>query len=142
MIKPPMGKTLVKTIAVIGCIFCCLHVVAQKKNSAFQLDMRKAASPISIDGNESDAAWADATPADNFRMVLPMDTSLAKVNTVVKMTYDNNNIYIVAICYYAVQGPNMVESLRRDFTFGKNDNFIFFLDPFDDQVNGFTFGAN
>ncbi len=36
----------------------------------------------------------------------------------------------------------MVESLRRDFTFGKNDNFLLFMDPFDDQTNGFTFGAN
>ena len=36
----------------------------------------------------------------------------------------------------------MVESLRRDFNFSKNDNFIFFIDPFDDRTNGFTFGAN
>ena len=36
----------------------------------------------------------------------------------------------------------MVESLRRDFAFGKNDNFLLFMDPFDDQTNGFTFGAN
>ena len=36
----------------------------------------------------------------------------------------------------------MVESLRRDFNFGRNDNFIFFMDPFDDQINGFSFGAN
>ena len=36
----------------------------------------------------------------------------------------------------------MVESLRRDFVFGKNDNFIFFLDPFNDLTNGYTFGAN
>ena len=36
----------------------------------------------------------------------------------------------------------MVESLRRDFNFGKNDNFIFFLDPFNDLTNGYTFGAN
>jgi hypothetical protein len=36
----------------------------------------------------------------------------------------------------------MVESLRRDFNFGKNDNFLLFMDPFDDQTNGFSFGAN
>jgi hypothetical protein len=36
----------------------------------------------------------------------------------------------------------MVESLRRDFSFGKNDNFLLFMDPFEDQTNGFSFGAN
>jgi hypothetical protein len=36
----------------------------------------------------------------------------------------------------------MVESLRRDFSFLKNDNFIFFMDPFEDQTSGFTFGTN
>lgn len=137
-----MAKKLLQTIAIICCLSACLHATAQKKNSAYQLSIKSAASPVTVDGNEDDAAWANAATANNFHMVLPMDTSLAKVNTVVKMCYDNNNIYIVAICYYAVQGPNMVESLRRDFTFGKNDNFIFFLDPFDDQLNGFTFGSN
>ena len=75
-------------------------------------------------------------------MVLPMDTSKANVPTEVKMTYDDHNLYIIAICYKTMPGANMVESLRRDFGFSKNDNFIFFIDPFDDQTNGFTFGAN
>ena len=76
-------------------------------------------------------------------MVLPMDTSRALVNTEVKMTYDRDNLYIIAIYYLPVKSaPFMVESLRRDFNFWKNDNFIFFLDPFNDLTNGYTFGAN
>lgn len=89
-----------------------------------------------------DAAWAKADPADHFFMVLPMDTSAALVTTEVRMCYDEHTIYIIAVCYKKIGGPDMVESLRRDFNFGKNDNFIFFIDPFDDQTNGFTFGAN
>ena len=65
-------------------------------------------------------------------MVLPMDTSLAQVNTLVKMTYDAHHIYLLAICYNERPGPYMVESLRRDFAFLKNDNFLLFMDPFDD----------
>ena len=76
-------------------------------------------------------------------MVLPMDTDRAKVRTDVRMTYDDHNLYLSAICYYGdIPGPYMVESLRRDWAFGNNDNFIFFLDTFDDQTNGFTFGVN
>ena len=90
----------------------------------------------------NETVWQEAEPANNFFMVLPMDTSKAKVPTEVRMTYDDKNIYIIAVCYLVKPGPYMVESLRRDFVFGKNDNFIFFIDPFDDLTNGFTFGAN
>jgi hypothetical protein len=58
------------------------------------------------------------------------------------MAYDDRNIYLSAVCYHALPGPYYVESLRRDFAFGKNDNFLLFIDPFDDQTNGFSFGAN
>ncbi|MBL7857662.1 MAG: carbohydrate binding family 9 domain-containing protein [Cyclobacteriaceae bacterium] len=89
-----------------------------------------------------EASWAEAETATDFYMVLPMDTSRAKVRTEVRMTYDDENLYLIAICHHAVSGPYMVESLRRDFNFGKNDNFLLFMDPFDDQTNGFSFGAN
>ncbi len=87
-------------------------------------------------------AWQDAEVAKNFHMVLPMDTSFAKVPTEIRMAYDQNNIYILAVCYKTVPGPNMVESLKRDFSFLKNDNFIFFMDTFNDQTNGYSFGSN
>lgn len=89
-----------------------------------------------------EAAWQDAEVASDFFMVLPMDTSHAKVRTDVRMTYDNENLYLIAVSYHGISGQYMVESLRRDFVFGKNDNFLLFMDPFDDQTNGFSFGAN
>ena len=87
-------------------------------------------------------AWQEAAVAKDFYMMLPMDTSYAKVRTEVRMTYDKHNIYIIATNYNGMPGPYMVESLRRDFNFVKNDNFLLFLDTFDDQTNGFSFGAN
>jgi hypothetical protein len=124
--------------------FCFFTVIlfAQKKNQNFQYHIRKATSPIRIDGVMDEQAWKDADVAKNFWMVLPMDTSLAKVHTEVRMAYDQDNIYIIAECFKTVAGPNMVESLKRDFGFQKNDNFIFFMDTYNDQTNGFTFGAN
>ena len=96
-----------------------------------------------IDGSAHEPAWDSAEVVSNFWMVLPMDTGRAKVRTDVRMAYDDHQLYLSAICYYGdVPGPYMVESLKRDWSFGKNDNFIFFLDTFDDQTNGFTFGVN
>lgn len=116
--------------------------MAQKKNESYQIHISKSTSPIRIDGVMDEATWHQAEAADNFFMVLPMDTSMARVKTQVRMSYDNQNLYLIATCFHAVPGPYYVESLRRDFVFGKNDNFLLFMDPFDDQTNGFSFGAN
>jgi len=114
---------------------------AQKKNNSYQVHMHRATSTIVIDGVMNEPAWDQAETATDFFMVLPMDTSRARVRTDVKMTYDKNNLYLIAICYHEPR-QYMVESLRRDFVFGKNDNFLVFIDPFDDLTYGFSFGAN
>lgn len=114
----------------------------QKPNKSYRLEIRKASSPINIDGAMTEEAWKDADVARHFYMVLPMDTSYADVRTDVRMTYDDENLYLLAVCYKPDRGPNVVESLRRDFNFGSNDNFLVFIDPFNDQTNGFSFGAN
>jgi hypothetical protein len=116
---------------------------AQKKNAEYQLRIRRAPSLIVVDGSAHEPAWSSADVATDFWMVLPMDTDRAKVRTDVRMAYDDRNLYLSAICYHGyVPGPYIVESLRRDWAFGNNDNFIFFLDTFNDLTNGYTFGVN
>jgi hypothetical protein len=120
-----------------------LYSLAQKKNESYQIHISRATSPIVLDGVIDEPAWQSAEVANNFWMVLPMDTSRANVRTDVRMAYDAQHIYLSAVCYHGdVEGPYMVESLRRDWSFTKNDNFIVFMDTFDDQTNGFTFGTN
>ena len=131
-----------KPFLVLMALFLCLSLKAQKKNEAFQLAIKSATSPINIDGIMDEVAWLEADVAADFFMVLPMDTSAAKVRTEVRMTYDQQNLYLIATCFHLLPGRYFVESLRRDFAFGKNDNFLLFMDTFDDQTNGFSFGAN
>jgi len=118
-----------------------INALAQKKNAQYELKIRPISSEIKIDGIMNEKAWQDADLASKFFMVQPMDTSYAQIRTDVKMSYDKDFLYIIAICYHE-PGPYFVESLRRDFAFGKNDNFLIFMDPFDDQTNGFSFGSN
>ncbi len=117
-------------------------LLAQKKNALFQYHIHKASSVIQINGVPDELAWRDAEVVTDFYMVLPMDTSRAKVRTDVSMTYDKENLYLLAICYNPDNTRLMVESLRRDFAFLKNDNFLVFIDPFEDQTTGFAFGTN
>jgi hypothetical protein len=131
------------TFAILLLFTGCFPLLAQKKNEQYQLHISRATSPVIIDGTVDEPAWQAAEVATNFWMVLPMDTSRANVRTEVRMTYDDHQMYLSAVCYHgSVEGPYIVESLRRDWSFTKNDNFIFFMDTFDDQTNGFTFGTN
>ncbi|MFN5422473.1 MAG: DUF5916 domain-containing protein [bacterium] len=132
-------KKIVLTLLVLWIIPQFLF--SQRKNDAFTYHITKTSQPIAIDG-AIDQHWAEHESAENFFMVLPMDTSKAQVRTEIKMSYDNHQIYIIAICYKPNDNPYMVESLKRDFTFGKNDNLLLFMDPFNDQTNGFSFGSN
>lgn len=116
-------------------------VLSQRKNEEYKYFIKKTVAPIEIDG-VIDPAWSAAQTATNFNMVLPMDTSKSFVRTEVKMAYDSSGIYIITINYIDPGQKFMVESLKRDFNFGKNDNFLLFMDPFNDQTNGFTFGSN
>ena len=119
-----------------------LTTLAQKKNDNFRLHIRKTTKPVVIDGIGDDEVWKETEVARDFFMVLPMDKDKAKEPSEIRMTYDEENIYLLATFYNATKAPNIVESLRRDFSFGKNDNFLLFLDPFNNKTTGFTFGSN
>ena len=140
----PNASAAFLTLALWACLFPGAgNAAAGRQNEEYQLHIHRATSPIVIDGSAHERAWDSAEVVSDFWMVLPMDTDRAKVRTDVRMTYDDRALYLSAICYHGdVQGPYMVESLKRDWAFGNNDNFIFFLDTFDDQTNGFTFGVN
>jgi hypothetical protein len=117
-------------------------VFSQKKNATFEYHIHKTGDPVAIDGDPNDPAWRQAELVSGFFQVLPMDTGKANVLTEVRMLFDEENLYLLAVNHDKSDGSWMVESLRRDFNFGKNDNFLLALDPFDDQINGYTFGAN
>ncbi len=125
-------------------LLVALPALAQRKNADYQYQIERAVAPVVIDGSVDEAAWQATQLASDFWMVLPMDTSRARVRTDVRMTYDDRNLYLSAVCFYSdLPGkPYVVESRRRDWNFGRNDNFILFMDTFDDQTNGFAFGTN
>ena len=115
---------------------------AQKKNADYKLHIRKTNATITIDGVIDEQAWKETDVAKDFFMVLPEDTGKAEQFSEVRMCYDDKHIYLAATFYHNPPGPYYVESLRRDFSFGKNDNFLIFIDPFNNQTTGFSFGAN
>lgn len=120
-----------------GSLFC------QKVNSDFRLFIKKTEEVITIDGRLEEVTWKNAQVADDFFMITPVDTGKAKQFSEVRMAYDDENIYLSVIFYNnEIKGKYTAESLKRDFSFGKNDNFLIALDPFNNMTTGFSFGLN
>lgn len=126
---------------ILACLFSIgLHAVAQE--TAPSLHISKAKTNIIIDGNLSEEDWITAELANEFNQQFPYDSSKAQTKTEVRVTYDDNNIYIGAICYDEFGGDYVIQSLKRDFSYPISDAFAVFIDPFNDQTNGFSFAVN
>ncbi len=117
----------------------CSGIVALSQNKpGKELSIRKATSPIQLDGVLNEQDWQSASVASGFYLNFPVDSIPPTFQSEVKVTFDETNLYIGIVCYDD-STPNVVQSLRRDFDWGTNDNFGIFFDPYNDYTNGFYF---
>jgi hypothetical protein len=108
----------------------------------YRIKISETKSTINIDGIPDEPVWLSADKASHFRRVLPTDTGYAAAQTEVRVIYTETTLYVAVVCFDPTPGKRPVESLRRDFSFMKNDNFIVFIDTYNDQTNGFAFGIS
>ena len=124
-------------------ILLAFTATAQKINESFQFHIKPATSKITIDGILDDEAWKNTDVAKDFWLKFPTDTARANFQTEVRMTHDDNFLYIAAICFKANDGKSAtVESMKRDYAVSNNECFQIIIEPFNDLTNGFIFGVN
>ena len=135
-----MLKNLIKLL-----FFCCLplHLLGQINLENYRLSIKKTQESIKIDGILDETTWKDAEVAKDFFMITPVDSGKATQLSEARVSFDEENLYIAIIFFNtSIQGDYVIESLKRDFSFGKNDNFLVAIDPFNNQNTGFAFGLN
>lgn len=119
------------------------NLYSQKINQDFKIHPKKISQKIKIDGLINENAWKDADVAKNFFMITPTDGKKAQQESEVRILYDEKYMYFGIIFFNnSIKGDYAVESLKRDFSFNKNDNLLIAIDPFNNQTTGFTFGLN
>lgn len=106
----------------------------------YKIGTVKNEGDIKIDGVLDEQVWRSAEKAVNFQRVEPTDTGFAMAQTEVQVSYNTKTLFFSITCFDPTAGKRPVESLRPDFTFYKNDNFLLFMDTFNDQTTGFSFG--
>ena len=128
---------------VVSILLTANYTSAQINFEDFQIEIKKTNEPIVIDGILNENTWKEASVGKDFFMITPIDTGKATQFSEARVAFDDEFLYISIIFFNnAVQGDYVVESLQRDFSFGKNDNFLVALDPFNNQSTGFAFGLN
>jgi hypothetical protein len=133
-----------ETIMMVSFLFLGLHgVMGQKINQDYVLKINKTDERIILDGQLNETVWETTHVAGDFSMILPQDDRKATQHSEVRVTYDDKNLYIAVIFFNnTIKGDYVVESYKRDFSFGKNDNFLVAIDPFNNTTTGFAFGLN
>ena len=126
-----------------GLICSALTVFGQTTASEldYSLRIRKAQSPIKLDGMLDEPAWMNADSTGDFYLNAPFDTSFASLQTKVRVTFDDKFIYVAAICMQP-RSSYTIQSLKRDFGPGTTDLVIVNIDPFQDKLNGFHFAVS
>ena len=83
---------------------------------AQSITIKKASGKIKLDAIIDEPDWQNADVANNFQQYFPTDTAKAKSKTEVRLTYDDQFIYISAKMYNLKNVREYVTpSLRRDF---------------------------
>jgi len=127
----------------VGLLYSVLVQAGEVPNKEnYFLVIHKSKQNIQLDGILSEEAWMLADSTIPFYQNFPFDSSFAQTLTRVKVTYDETYLYIGAICFDSMPGNYTVQTLKRDFAYGKNDAFALYIDPFMDGTNGFCFAVS
>jgi hypothetical protein len=96
-----------------------------------------------IDGRIiDDPVWQQVIPFGDLRQTLPSYGAPASEQTDIRIGFDEDHIYISAICYDSSPSTLVVTDGRRDASLDAMDAFLFILDTYHDRQNGFVFGTN
>lgn len=120
----------------------CFITASFSQQEVRTIHIRKTSEKIVIDGDLKENTWTDCERSSSFCQNFPYDTSLAVTKTEVMLSYDEDYLYVAAICYDSLDGKYVIQSLKRDFSYPVSDAFVVTIDPFSDKQNGFSFGVN
>ena len=97
-----------------------------------------AEAPV-IDGDLSDEAWAKAAVIDDFRQRSPNPYEAGTERTVVRILYDENNLYFSFYAYDSTPDQIVARNMQRDGQAFTSDSVMIFLDPGQTRRNAYNF---
>ena len=106
----------------------------------YSIHIKASPSTIILDGILEEEAWQTAELATDFWQKQPRDDVKAGLRTEMKLTYDDNFLYVGAVCFDSIN--HVISTLKRDVGFWDGDAVGVTLDPLNEATTGFMFGTN
>jgi len=111
---------------------------------AARLEVRRATSPIRVDGVLDEAAWMVAAAVPLAYEWAPGDNVAPPVSTLCFVTYDEDQFYLA--CRADDPQPSAIRARLADrdtmAILQQDDHVMFLIDPFNDQRRAFEFRVN
>jgi len=97
---------------------------------------------IILDGKVDEPFWNRVVGIENFLLQEPIEGNKPTENTIIKIAYDQNYLYIGAILYDS--DPDGIKSfkMRKDSRLNTDDRFMWILDTYLDGRNAYFFEIN
>jgi hypothetical protein len=98
-----------------------------------------ASEAPTIDADLSDAAWAKATIIENFTQKQPIPYAAPTERTVLRILYDENNLYFSFYAYDSDPSAIIARSMQRDGPLFTADSVMLYIDPGQTRRNAYNF---
>jgi len=96
-----------------------------------------------IDGNVlDDSVWKTIKPINTLYQVTPNYGAKVSEDTHIRIAFTQKMIYVSVVCFDKEPNKIVVADSRRDADLNEQDSFLFIVDTYNDQQNGFLFGTN
>jgi hypothetical protein len=105
-------------------------------------EIHRAQSAPVIDGRLDDDVWKNASVVDDFQQTSPLDGAVPTESTVVRVTYDDEFLYIAADLRDS--NPDKISAMQmiQGKLFFSDDRFYVMLDSFNSKRNDYFFQVN
>lgn len=115
-------------------------VVIEGERKSFEIS--RTSTPPVIDGRLDDAVWASAAFVDDFHQTAPTDGAVPSEQTIVRMTYDDEYLYIAADMRDSNPSAIQATQMIQDRLFFSDDRFWVMIDSFNSKRNDYMFQVN
>jgi len=132
---------VIRNIFLAGMMFMYGITRGQVSTTSRAIAIHKTSSKVGVDGILDEDIWKTAVVADSFVNKWPTDSGRAKLQTEVRITYDDQFIYFAIKAYLGNKTP-VIQSLKRDVNPYYSDGVSVVIDPSNKNTSGYTFGVN
>ena len=131
--------------SILLCILITNYAFAQISQQSDEPSFRASKLTLDpeVDGNVlGDKIWQSVEPITQMLQIKPQFGAPISEKTEIRVALTKDIFYVAVVCYDSSPENIVVSDSRRDADLNDEDSFLFIIDTFNDQQNGFLFGTN